>query len=157
MLQYSFNIVVLRETIEVYSIILYYTKLPQIKKKIVNLSVYLWVYVYVFLTILLISSLLVITTLLIVDMSSIVSLPFYWVSSNLLRVKKTKFDSESPKFVCVCAPVCWGWGRNSVNSWTFVFVLICLFEHVTRILVSLILCDQVSVLCSWYSSLSTFM
>ena len=116
MLQYSFNIVVLRETIEVYSIILYYTKLPQIKKKIVNLSMYLCVYVYVFLTILLISSLLVITTLLIADMSSIVSLPFYCVSSNLLRVKKTKFDSESPKFVCVCVPVCWGWGRNIVNS-----------------------------------------
>ena len=72
------------------------------------------VYVYVFLTHLLISSLLVIITLLIIDISSVVSLRFYWVSSNLLRVKKAGFDSEKPKFacmyvcvcVCLCLPVC---------------------------------------------------
>lgn len=85
------------------------------------------VYVYVFLSCLLISFLLVITTLLIIDISSVISLCFYWVSSNLLRVKKTGFDSEKPKFVCVClcvsvfvsACVCLcveDWGRKNINS-----------------------------------------
>ena len=64
------------------------------------------VYVYVFPTCLLISSLLVITTLLLIDISSVISLHFCWVSSNLLRVKKTGFDSENQKFVCVCLCLC---------------------------------------------------
>jgi len=85
------------------------------------------VYVYVFLIRLLISSLLVITTLLIIDISSVVSLHFSWVSSNLLRVNKTGFDSEKQKFVCVylcvsvfvsaCVCLCVeDWGRKNINS-----------------------------------------